>query len=72
MGKHIVYTDGESWPDDEGCDRLKLKHYLHSSTEKNLMERVNQYFKVRIETFDDLLFYYSMYAIKCNLLHIHN
>jgi putative transposase len=32
MKKHVIY---------------KLKHYLHSSIEKSLMERVNQYFKDR-------------------------
>ena len=30
-----------------------LKHHLHSSLEKNLMERVNQYFKDGTESFDD-------------------
>jgi putative transposase len=44
-GKHTVYTDGGTWYDDEACNLLKLKHYLHSSIEKSLMERVNQYFK---------------------------
>jgi hypothetical protein len=33
------------------------------------MERVNQYFKDRIESFDD---YYPCVQIGCNLLHIHN
>ena len=34
---------------DEACNILRLKHYLHSSIEKSLMERVNQYLKDRIE-----------------------
>jgi putative transposase len=51
-GKHTVYTDGGSWY-DEACNVIGLKHYLHSSIEKSLMERVNQYFKDRIESFDD-------------------
>jgi len=51
-GKHTVYTDGGTWY-DEACNVLRLKHYLHSSLEKSLMERVNQYFKDRIESFDD-------------------
>jgi putative transposase len=46
-GKHTVYTDGGTWYDDEACNILKLKHYLHSSIEKSLMERVNQSFKDR-------------------------
>ena len=32
---------------------LHLKHKLHSSLEKSLIERVMQYFKDRIECFDD-------------------
>ncbi len=67
-GRHIVYTDGGTWY-DEACKILKLKHYLHSSIEKNLMERVNQYFKDRIESFDD---YYPCVQIECNLLHVYN
>ena len=39
MMKHVMY--------------LRLKHYLHSPLEKSLMERVNQYFKDRTESFDD-------------------
>ena len=35
---------------DEACNVLRLKHYLHSSIEKSLMERVNQYFKDRTES----------------------
>ena len=33
------------------------------------MERVNQYFKDRIESFDDC---YPCVQIECNLLHVHN
>ena len=32
---------------------LHLKHRVHSSLEKSLIERVMQYFKDRIECFDD-------------------
>ena len=53
----------------EACHVLRLKHYLHSSLEKSLMERVNQYFKDRIEGFDD---YYPCMQNDCNLLHVHN
>ena len=67
-GKHIVYTDGGTWY-DEACEVIGLKHYLHSSIEKSLMERVNQYFKDRIESFDD---YYPCVQIECNLFHVHN
>ncbi|HJS63698.1 MAG TPA: hypothetical protein VJ767_02435 [Nitrososphaeraceae archaeon] len=47
-GKHIAYTDGGTWY-DEASEIIGLKHYLHSSVEKSLMERVNQYFKDIIE-----------------------
>jgi len=67
-GRHTVYTDGGTWY-DEACNILKLKHYLHSSIEKSLMERVNQYFKDRIESFDD---YYPCIGNECNLFHVHN
>ena len=67
-GKHTVYTDGGTWY-PEACNILKLKHYLHSSIEKSLMERVNQYFKDRTELFDD---YYPCVKNECNLFHVHN
>jgi len=51
-GKHTVYTDGGTWY-DQACNVIGLKHYLHSSIEKSLMERVNQYLKDRIESFYD-------------------
>ncbi len=47
-GRHTVYTDDRTWY-DEACNVIGLDHYLHSSLEKSLMERVNQYFKARIE-----------------------
>ena len=45
----------------------EIETYLHSSIEKSLMERVNQYFKHRIESFDD---YYPCIRNECNLLHV--
>ena len=68
-GKHTVYTDGGTWY-DEACNVLRLKHYLHSPLEKSLIERVNQYFKDRIESFDD--YYPCMQKDECNLFHVHN
>ena len=67
-GKHTVYTDGGTWY-DEACEVIGLKHYLHSSIEKSLMERVNQYFKDRTESFDD---YYPCIKNECNLFHVYN
>jgi transposase-like protein len=42
-GRYTIYTDGSRWY-HEACNVLILKHYLPSSIEKNLIERVNQYF----------------------------
>ena len=67
-GRHHVYTDGGTWY-DEACNILKLKHYLHSSLEKSLMKRVNQYFKDRIENFED---YFLCVKNESNLFHGHN
>ena len=55
--------------DDEACNVLRLKHYLHSPFQKSLMERVNQYFKDRTESFDD---YYPCMQDECNLFHVYN
>jgi putative transposase len=69
-GKHAVYIDnGGTWK-DQACNIIGLKHYLHSPFQKSLMERVNQYLKDRIGSFDD----YSpcMQKEECNLLHEHN
>ncbi|MDR4511263.1 MAG: hypothetical protein MRJ93_06100 [Nitrososphaeraceae archaeon] len=42
---------------------------MHSSIEKSLMERLNQYLKDRIESFDD---YYPCIQDEYNLFHVHN
>ncbi|HEX5187818.1 MAG TPA: hypothetical protein VFV86_13105 [Nitrososphaeraceae archaeon] len=47
-GRHIVYTDGGTWY-SQACRILQLKHRLHSTLEKSLIERVMQYFKDRTE-----------------------
>jgi putative transposase len=69
-GKHVVYTDGGTWY-HEACSIIGLKHYLHSPLEKSLIERVVQYFKDRIESFDD---YYPCSSKKrdCNNSHVYN
>ena len=67
-GKYIVYTDGGTFY-PEACNILRLKYYLHSSIEKSLMERVNQYFKDRTKIFDD---YYPCVKNECNLFHVYN
>ena len=54
----------------EACNVLGLKHYLHSPLEKSFVERVIQYFKDRIESFDD--YYPCSKKDKCNLEHVYN
>jgi hypothetical protein len=63
-----VFTDGGKWY-DEAFNVSELKHYLYSSVEKSLMERVNQYFKDRTKGFDD---YYPCMEDECNLFHVYN
>ena len=70
-GRHPVYTDGGTWY-HEACNVLKLKHYLHSSIEKSLMERVNQYFKDRTENFDDYYPCMQQKDSEYNLFHVYN
>ena len=45
-GKHPVSTDGGTWY-PQACRFLKLKHHIHSSFEKSLIERTMQYIKDR-------------------------
>ena len=63
-GRHIIYTDGGTWY-PASMYFLHLKHRLHSTLEKSLIERVMQYFKDRTESFDD---YYSCINNKKNKL----
>lgn len=68
-GKHTVYTDGGTWY-PQACNFLHLKHRLHSSLEKSLVERVIQYFKDRTESFDD--YYPCTKNNNCDLEHVYN
>lgn len=68
--KHTVYTHGGTgYP--KVCKILRLKHYLHSPLEQSLIERVIQYFKDRVESFDD---YYSCNSKRrdCDKGHLYN
>ena len=67
-GKHAVSTDGGTWY-PQACRFLKLKHHIHSSLEKSLIERTMQYIKDRTESFDD---YFPCRIKNCNLKHIIN
>ncbi len=68
-GRHPVYSEGGTWY-PEACCVLGLKHYLHSPYEKSIVERVNQYFKDRTESFDD--YYPCNRKTNCNLKHTYN
>ncbi len=65
-GKHPVSTDGGTWY-PQACEFLKLKHHLHSSLEKSLIERTMQYIKDRTECFDD---YFPCRVKNCKLKHV--
>jgi putative transposase len=67
-GKHPVSTDGGTWY-PYACKFLKLRHHLHSSFEKSIIERTIQYIKDRIENFDD---YFPCRKKRCKLNHVTN
>jgi putative transposase len=67
-GKHPVSTDGGTWY-PMACQFLGLKHHIHSSYEKSLIERAIQYIKDRIECFDD---YFPCILKNCKLKHVRN
>ncbi len=67
-GKHVVYSDGGMWH-PEACHSSGLQHTLHSSYEKNIIERTIEYFKDRIECFDD---YYPCIRHGCNISHVYS
>ena len=68
FGKHPVSTDGGTWY-PMACQFLKLKHHIHSSLEKSLIERTMQYIKDRTECFDD---YFPCRLKNCKLKHVEN
>jgi len=67
-GRHTVYSDGGTSWYPEACSSLGLKHRLHTSFEKSLIERAIQYFKDRTEHFDD---YYPCIRFGCDLSHMY-
>jgi hypothetical protein len=62
-----VYTDGGTWYDN-AWKEFGLKRSLF---QKNLMERVNQYFNDRRASFD-VYYYLCIQKEECNLMYIHN
>jgi putative transposase len=67
-GKHRVSTDGGTWY-PMACQFLTLKHHIHSSYEKSIIERTMQYVKDRTESFDD---YFPCRKKDCKLKHVRN
>ena len=68
-GIHPVSTDGGTWY-PMACRFLKLRHHIHSSLEKSLIERTMQYVKDRTtKSFDD---YFPCRLKKCKLKHLRN
>jgi putative transposase len=51
-GKHPLSTDGGTWY-SQACKFLKIKHHIHLSHERSIIERTIQYVKDRTECFDD-------------------
>ena len=67
-GERPVSTDGGTWY-PQACGFLRVKHHLHSSYEKSIIERTMQYIKDRTECFDD---YFPCRRKKCKLKHVIN
>ena len=67
-GNHPVSTDGGTWY-PMACQFLGLKHHIHSTLEKSLIERTMQYIKDRTECFDD---YFPCRLKNCKLKHVEN
>jgi len=67
-GKYPISTaDGSTWYPPQAFEFLKLKHHIHSSLEKSLIERTMQYLKDRTESFDD---YFPCRKNNCKLKHV--
>ena len=69
-GKHIVYSDAGTWY-PEACNSLGLKHILHSSFEKSIIERAMEYLKDRTEGFDDYYPCKKSILVDCNIVHVY-
>jgi putative transposase len=65
-GKRNISTDGGTWY-PQACKFLNIKHNLHSSYEKSIIERTIQYIKDRTECFDD---YFPCQKDNCKLKHV--
>jgi len=67
-GRKTIYTDDADWY-PLACRWLRLEHHVYGDEWKEIMERMNQYFKDRTECFDDL---FPCFKEECDLKHVHN
>ena len=67
-GRKVVWTDDAGWY-KEACGWLRLEHHVYPQEQKNLIERMNQFIKDRVECFDDL---FPCFREGCDRKHVHN
>jgi putative transposase len=67
-GRKPVWTDDAVWY-PEACRWLRLEHHLYPIEWKNLIERMNQALKDRLENFDDL---FPCLKEECDREHVNN
>jgi len=67
-GRKPIWTDEGNWYPD-ACRYLRLEHHVYPDEWKNLIERMNQALKDRLECFDDL---FPCLGDECNGEHVYN
>jgi putative transposase len=67
-GRKPIWTDDAHWYPD-ACLYLRLEHHVYTDEWKNLIERMNQALKDRLECFDDL---FPCFREECDEEHIRN
>ena len=67
-GRKPIWMDDAGWY-KEACRWLRLKHHVYPQGQKNLIERMNQALKDRVECFDDL---FPCFKEDCDIKHVHN
>ncbi len=67
-GLKPIWTDDATWY-PEACRWSRLEHHVYGQELKNLIERMNQALKDRLECFDDL---FPCFREDCDLEHVNN
>jgi putative transposase len=67
-GRKPIWTDEGVWY-PEACRWARLEHHVYDQDGKNLIERMNQFLKDRLENFDDL---FPCYRLGCDREHVNN